>query len=318
MNSRSSRKRGGEFSLIRDHFSNRPHYHPETRLGIGDDAALLQLPEGHQLVVSIDTMVEGVHFLRRTDPAALGHKLMAVNLSDLAAMGAEPRWATLALTLPENDPEWLQQFSRGLFTLADRYKVDLVGGDTTRGPLTLTLQIHGIVPEGKVITRSGAQPGDLIGVTGSLGTAGYALQKLQQGEAAEGIRHCLEKPTPQIEVGLQLRGHATAMVDLSDGLLADLGHITQRSGVGAQLNLSAIPIDPALSYLDRAQQLEFALTAGDDYQLCFIFPEQLKARVEEQLRKVGCEWSVVGKIREGSGILWDEEWQPATEGFQHF
>ena len=318
MNSRSSRKRGGEFSLIRDYFSDRPHFHPETRLGIGDDAALLEVPEGHQLVISIDTMVEGVHFLKDVDPAALGHKLMAVNLSDLAAMGAEPRWATLALTLPENDPVWLHQFSQGLFALADRYRVDLVGGDTTRGPLTLTLQIHGIVPAGQATTRSAAQVGDLIGVTGSLGAAGYALQQLQQGKEAEAIRNALERPLPQIEAGLHLRGCATAMIDLSDGLLADLGHITQCSGVAAKLNLDAIPIAPALAHLDRVQQLEFALTAGDDYQLCFTFPGELKASLDEQLEKIGCMWSVVGEIQTGSGIHWEEAWQPATEGFQHF
>lgn len=318
MTSRSSKKRGGEFSLIRDYLSNRPHYHPETRLGIGDDAALLQVPEGHQLVVSIDTMVEGVHFFKGTDPTALGHKLLAVNLSDLAAMGAEPRWATLALTLPENNPAWLQRFSQGLFALADQYQVDLVGGDTTRGPLTLSLQIHGIVPEGKAVTRSGAEPGDLIGVTGRLGAAGYALQQLQRDEPAESLRHHLERPVPQIEAGLQLRDYATAMVDLSDGLLADLGHITERSGVGAQLDLDAIPIDPALLHLDRAQQLDLALTAGDDYQLGFTLPARFKEIVSGRLQRVGCGCYLIGEIQAGSGVHWDGGWQPAAEGYQHF
>lgn len=316
--SRSSKKGASEFSLIREHFSNQTPHHSETLLGIGDDAALLQVPEGHQLVVSMDTMVEGVHFLKGTDPAALGHKLLAVNLSDLAAMGAEPRWATLALTLPENDPEWLQQFSQGLFALADQYKVDLVGGDTTRGPLTLTLQIHGTVPNGKAITRSGAQPGDLICVTNTLGAAGYALKQLQQDGVAESIRHYLEKPIPQVEAGIQLRDHATAMIDLSDGLLADLGHIIQRSEVGAQLNLDAIPVDSALSHLSREEQLNLSLTAGDDYQLCFTIPNLQKEAVTARLQTVDCMWSVVGAIQAKSGIYWEDEWQPATVGYQHF
>ncbi len=315
---RSSRKRGGEFSLIRDYFSDRPYYHPETRLGIGDDAALLQVSDGHQMVLSIDTMVEGVHFLKGTEPAALGHKLLAVNLSDLAAMGAEPRWATLALTLPENDPDWLQHFSEGLFALADQYKVDLVGGDTTRGPLTLSLQIHGVVPDGKAITRSGAKPGELICVTNTLGAAGYALQQLQQGKEAEVIRHYLERPAPQIEAGLQLRDHATAMIDLSDGLLADLGHIVERSGVGAALHLDAIPVNSALSHLSKTQQLHFALSAGDEYQLCFTIPPEQRERVCRQLQAVGCVCTVVGEIEAEIGIRWEGEWQPAREGFQHF
>ena len=316
--SRSNKKGASEFSLIREHFSNQTPHHSETQLGIGDDAALLQVPAGHQLAVSMDTMVEGVHFLKGTDPAALGHKLLAVNLSDLAAMGAEPRWATLALTLPESDPVWLQKFSQGLFAEAERYKVDLVGGDPTRGPLTLTLQIQGIVPNGKAITRSGAQPGDLICVTNTLGVAGYALQQLQQGEMAEAIRHHLEKPTPQVEAGLQLRDHATAMIDLSDGLLADLGHIMERSGVGAHLNLDTIPVDPALAHLSREEQLNFALTAGDDYQLCFTVPPELKEKVDEQLQVMECAWSVVGEIQIEGGLHWEEEWQPVTEGYQHF
>ncbi|MBT5361407.1 MAG: thiamine-phosphate kinase [Gammaproteobacteria bacterium] len=299
--SRSNRKNAAEFTLIREYFSGHPSYHSDTVLGIGDDAALLQLPSDHQLVVSIDTMVEGVHFFPDVDPAALGHKLLAVNLSDLAAMGAEPRWATLALTLPESNPEWLKPFSEGLFALAQQHKVDLVGGDTTRGPLTLTLQVHGIVPRGKAITRAGAELGEQICVTETLGAAGYALQQLQQGEEAIAIRHHLERPTPRIEVGLLLREHATAMIDLSDGLLADLGHITERSGVGAELDLEAIPVHPALSHLTTDQQLNLALTAGDDYELCFTLPAELVEGVRQQLRAMNCKMSVVGEVQSGGG-----------------
>ncbi len=318
MSSTSRNKGATEFSLIREYFSTQSRHHRETRLGIGDDAALLQLAAGQQLVVSVDTMVEGVHFLPGTDPAALGHKLLAVNLSDLAAMGAEPRWATLALTLPQADPEWLQPFSRGLFALADRYRVDLVGGDTTRGPLTLTLQIQGVVPQGEAVTRSGAALGELICVTNTLGGAGYALHCLQQGRAAEQIRHQLERPTPQIEAGLQLRGAASAMIDLSDGLLADLGHITECSGVGARLDLQAVPVDPALRHLPIGEQLHYAVTAGDDYQLCFTLPPSLLQPVLERLQAVGCDCSVVGQIVSEPGVPWDGAWHPAVAGFQHF
>ncbi len=307
-----------EFSLIREYFTTRTHHHPETRLGIGDDAALLQIPTGYQLVVSIDTMVEGVHFLKGTDPGALGHKLLAVNLSDLAAMGAEPRWVTLALTLPENNPQWLEPFSRGLFELAQRYNVDLVGGDTTRGPLTLTLQAHGIVPNGKAVTRSGAQPGDLICVTNTLGAAGYALQLLQRGENAEAIRHHLERPVPQIEAGRLLREQATAMVDLSDGLLADLGHITACSGVGAQLNLEALPLHPALSALSRSEQLDLAMTAGDEYQLCFTLSPTAVTKMSDALAAVDCRLTVIGEVVAQQAIHWDHDWQPKTDGYRHF
>lgn len=315
-----SRKNANEFDLIRDYFSGRSPFHSETLLGIGDDAALLVVPEGHQLVVSVDTMVEGVHFLPDTDPEALGHKLLAVNLSDLAAMGATPRWATLAITLPEQNPDWLASFSSGLFALAERFQVDLVGGDTTRGPLTLTLQIHGTVPEGEAVRRDGAQVGDLIVVTNQLGAAGYALQQLQQGEMAEEIRHTLERPIPQLEAGQILRQQAHAMVDISDGLLADLGHILQQSGVGAEIDLQAIPIHPALYSVALDKQLDFALTAGDEYQLCATIPGDALESVQQQFSayEIGC--SVVGAVVEGEGIQWREgqQWFPSRQGFQHF
>ncbi len=315
---RSSRKAGTEFSLIRDYFSGHPPFHSETRLGIGDDAALLELADDEQLVVSIDTMVEGVHFFPDVDPAALGHKLLAVNLSDLAAMGAEPRWATLALTLPESDPVWLQPFSQGLFDLARQHRVDLVGGDTTRGPLTLTLQIHGVVPKGEAVSRSGARPGDLIAVTGALGAAGHVLQRLLKGQEAEQIRHYLERPQPQLAAGLLLRGRATSMIDLSDGLLADLGHILQRSGVGGWLDLPTIPIHPALAELPQAEQLDLALTAGDDYQLCFTLPPAEWDEVHHGLSEIGVESGVVGKIEAGEGLRWEGGWHPGNRGYQHF
>lgn len=310
-----------EFSLIENHFYRAEKYHPETILGIGDDASLLQIPAGKQLVVSIDTMVEGVHFLQDTSPEALGHKLMAVNLSDLAAMGATPVWATLALTIPENDPEWLSRFSRGLFAQADRYKVDLVGGDTTRGPLTLTLQIHGLVPEGSAVRRDGAKTGDLVCVTNSLGAAALALKLVQQGEGAEEVINYLEHPTPRVEAGVILREYATSMIDISDGLLADIGHILERSGVGAAIDLGAIPIHPSLSILPTAEErLELAVTAGDDYELCFTIPEHELLNVEKLLSDIGVTQSVIGVINKDIGLQWHgaSGWVPEKSGFQHF
>ncbi|MBT3197343.1 MAG: thiamine-phosphate kinase [Gammaproteobacteria bacterium] len=320
-NRKSSIKVDTEFSLIERYFAGRDSYHSDTLLSVGDDAALLQIPQNHQLVLSVDTLVEGTHFLKGADPEALAHKLLAVNLSDLAAMGAEPRWATLALTLPEVDSQWLDHFSRGLFLLAERYQIDLVGGDTTRGPLTLTLQIHGIIPLSAEVRRRGAKPGEQICVTNSLGAAGFALQQLLEGEGGASVavlQQPLDRPTPQIEAGLLLRNHATAMIDISDGLLADLGHILEQSGVGAWLELDAIPIHPYLLDLPRVQQLTLALTAGEDYQLCFtLSPERLE-EVANGLAEIGCEMSVVGEIRSQSGLHWEGEWRPEKEGFQHF
>jgi len=310
----------GEFSLIRDCFYRTEKYHPETTLGIGDDASLLQIPKGNQLVVSIDTMVEGVHFLQGTDPEALGHKLLAINLSDMAAMGADPVWATLALTIPENSREWLSEFSRGLFTLADQYQIDLVGGDTTRGPLTMTMQIHGWIPEGKAVRRSGAKPGDLICVTNSLGAAGFALQQIQEGRDAKHISHYLDRPTPRVEAGIILRNYATSMIDISDGLLADLSHILEQSSVGAIINLDSIPLHPAITGLAAREKFDLAMTAGDDYELCCTVSETLFADAAKQITDTGSNLSVIGTIEAGSELQWSgkDEWTPGQDGFNHF
>ncbi len=311
----------GEFALIEEFFSGRGKHHSETILGIGDDAAILSPPAGKQLVLSVDTMVEGVHFLPDTDPKTLGHKLLAVNLSDLAAMGAEPLWVTLALTIPENNPEWLGKFSQGLFALADRFRVDLVGGDTTRGPLVMTLQIYGIVDAGAAVCRSSAQAGDLICVTNTLGAAGLALRQLQAGGDAAEIRHYLETPAPRIDEGILLRDYATSMVDISDGLMADLGHILGQSGVGATVNLDAIPMHSALSSLASVEeQIELAMTAGDDYELCFTIPEQYVPVIRERLSSIGSVLSIIGIVAEAKGIslVGEQQWFPEGNGFQHF
>lgn len=262
----------GEFELIRRYFGNRPPRRPGNRLGIGDDCALLEIPAGYQLAVTTDTMVENVHFFAGTDPCGLGHKLMAVNLSDLAAMGAEPQAATLALTLPCADADWLAAFAAGFLGLADRYQVDLIGGDTTSGPMTLTMQALGLVPAGQALLRSTARPGDRIYVTGPIGNAGLGL-KIHQGYPGtdpEQVLAAFNRPQPRVAEGLALRGVASACIDISDGLAADLGHILTQSRVGACLELDSLPLSPAVrAYLADTGDWQMPLTAGDDYELCF-------------------------------------------------
>src|SRR5512134_634676 len=239
----STRAMLSEFDIIRRYFT-RPARH--AVLGVGDDAAVLRPAPGNDLVVSTDMMVAGRHFLPGADPAGLGHKALAVNLSDMAAMGAAPRWATLALALPEADEPWLEAFARGFFELAERHGVELVGGDTTRGPLNLCVQILGEVPTGRALRRDGARPGDDIWVSGRLGDAALLLAH-RRGELvlapqqAAACRRALDLPEPRVALGLRLRGLAHACIDISDGLLADLGHVLERSRAGATVSLEAIP-----------------------------------------------------------------------------
>jgi thiamine-monophosphate kinase len=263
-----------EFDLIARYFAGHDR-RGDVVLGVGDDAALIaSVPPGEVLAVTIDTLVSGVHFHPGVDPATLGHKLLAVSLSDLAAMGARPAWATLALTLPDVDEAWLAAFAAGLFTLAEAHDVALVGGDTTRGPLTLTLQLAGHVPAELALRRSGACPGDAVCVTGTLGDAALALASppgLVPEEAAF-LQTRLERPTPRVTAGLALRGLATSAIDVSDGLAADLGHVLKASGVGATLELAHLPLSPALQRLAEAGDWAHPLGGGDDYELCFTLP----------------------------------------------
>jgi thiamine-monophosphate kinase len=317
-----------EFELIRRFFSAAAARRPDVVLGIGDDAALVQVPEGMELAITVDTLVEGVHFLKETDPESLGHKAMAVNLSDLAALGAEPAWATLALTLPTADPHWLDQFSRGLLGLAQRFGVQLVGGDTTRGPLAITIQALGLVPRDQALRRAGARPGDLVYVTGTLGDAGLALLALQeelrlpQRDKAYALDQ-LNRPEPRIEEAIALRGLANAAIDISDGLAADLGHILEASGVGATLQVERLPLSPVVrSVLDAVGGWALPLTAGDDYELCFTVPAARQAEVEHRFAglKTGCTW--IGMIERTRGLrcLLDDgtDIAPARGGYQHF
>jgi len=301
-----------EFSIIQHYFEQLTSSRDDVQLGIGDDCALLKCPDNHLLAVSIDTLVSGIHFFPDVDPQTLGHKSLAVGLSDLAAMGAKPAWFTLALTLPEIDEDWLLGFSQGLAELAKQHNIQLVGGDTTRGPLAISIQVHGFVDANKALRRSGAKPGDLIYVTGTLGDAGAGLQ-LQLNQWHEDnlqavdqsyLRQRLEKPTPRVEIGQKLLGLASSAIDISDGLLADLGHILKKSGVGARLDLVNLPISAALDKTSRKMAESLALESGDDYELCFTVPPHYFAEMQEQLAGMCTQ---IGVITEESGLYFIDD-----------
>ena len=293
-------------------------------LGIGDDAALLDVPAGQRLVACTDTLVAGVHFLPDTAPEDLGWKALAVNLSDLAAMGAEPAWALLALTLPTADARFVERFADGFVKLARAHGVALVGGDTTQGPLSITLTALGSVPPTAALTRAGAQAGDAVFVTGSLGDAAGALRRLQDhGEAPIALRARLDRPQPRVAAGLALRGLANACIDVSDGLLADLGHVCKASAVGAEVALDALPLSAELrAAFDEAACREFALAGGDDYELCFVAPSFRAEAIREACSRTGLRVTRVGRIVAGSGVrVVDAHGNVATPlraGWEHF
>lgn len=313
-----------EFELIESFFSTSALVREDVLLGVGDDCALLQVPAGDTLAVSIDTLVEGVHFHPDVDPEKLGHKALAVNLSDLAAMGAIPAWATLALTLPRSDSKWLGSFMRGFSTLAARHRVQLVGGDTTRGQLTISVQVHGFVPYGKALTRDAARPGDLIGVTGTLGGAGLALRQMADGKLPTGLlRDRLERPLPRLASGLALRDLANAAIDISDGLLADLGHICKRSGVGAMLEIHKLPLSEEVeAYVKKSDDWSLPLMAGDDYELCFSAPADHRSQVEAALGRSAEGLTWIGVIEKNPVVRCfgpdGRQVEFGSGGYQHF
>jgi len=320
----------GEFTLIKRHFARAPR-DPAVALGVGDDAAVLRPAPGRELVLAVDMLVEGRHFLPGTDPARLGHKVLAVNLSDLAAMGARPRWALLAGALPDHDDAWLAAFAAGLFALADAHGVDLVGGDTTRGPRVLSLTIAGDVPAGTALTRAGARVGDDVWISGTLGDAMLALAALEgrtllPAAALDAVRLRLEAPTPRVALGENLRGVATAAIDVSDGLTGDLGHILDRSGVGAHVELAALPRSPALEAKlagsERALALQWLLAGGDDYELCFTAPAARRDDVAAIGRATSVPLARVGTITAGSAlVVTDAHGKPLPalpRAFDHF
>ncbi|MCF7967265.1 MAG: thiamine-phosphate kinase [Methylobacter tundripaludum] len=306
-----------EFSLIRRFFTQQHIANPSTLLGIGDDCALLSIPDGYELAVTTDTMVENVHFFAGADPELLGHKLLAVNLSDLAGMGAKPVSVTLALTLPKVDENWLTAFAKGFLNLAERHSVDLIGGDTTSGPLTLTVQAMGLVPKGRALRRSAARPGDFIYMTGFLGDAGLGL-KIKQGYCCADSDAALtrfNRPEPQIEAGLALIGVANACIDLSDGLAGDLGHILEQSQVGACLDWDALPLSKAVqTYINDTGDWAMPLTAGDDYELCFTVSPDQADKLAVAAAKIGIIESQPGLRLHKSGNIQPLE----VKGFEHF
>ena len=293
--------------------------------GIGDDAAVCAVPEGMQLVISTDTLVSGVHFPSDTAARDIGYKALAVNLSDLAAMGAEPCWFSLALTVPDMDWDWLQAFSDGLLELAAEHGLQLIGGDTTRGPLSISITVHGRVPTGQAVLRSGAKPGDDIWVTGSLGDAAAALRQWQDRQMQSmKLRHRLDRPTPRVAAGRAVRDFASAMLDVSDGLAQDLGHILQASALGAELELGRLPLSQSLLdfYPDDTARWQLQLAGGDDYELCFTAPPRHALAIEQALAACGVSASVIGHITAEAGLRCltpdGERMALQQRGFQHF
>ncbi|MDD2767123.1 MAG: thiamine-phosphate kinase [Methylococcus sp.] len=314
----------GEFEIIGRYFAGQRIAHRETELGIGDDCAVLKFVAETRLALTTDTLVAGVHFFSDADPERLGHKALAVNLSDLAAMGARPQWALLALTLPESDSEWLSAFARGFFRLAERYGVQLIGGDTTRGPLAVTVQALGMLAGNTAIARSGARPGDSVYVTGSLGLAGLGL-KLKQGTAKAWDRAALDKletPEPRVGFGLRLHEFATACIDISDGLAADLGHILEQSGVAAEVDCELLPLSPTVrGYLADTGDWDLPLSAGDDYELCFTAPPGADQAIRRAAEATGVPVSRIGTILPGSGLSLQRAGRPfslSRPGYLHF
>lgn len=315
-----------EFTLIARHFT-RPV--KRARLGVGDDCALLAPTPGHEFAVSTDMLVAGTHFFAGTDPRRLGHKSLAVNLSDLAAMGAQPRYATLALALPDAGAAWVEQFAAGFFALAERHGVELVGGDTTRGPLAICVTVFGEVPNGQAIRRDGAAIGDDVWVSGTLGDAALGLMALKSDAMLDAAdrAYCvgrLESPEPRIDLGLALHGVAASMIDLSDGLAGDLAHIAHASGVGARINVDALPLSPALRRQSQARSLRCALSGGDDYELCFTAAVQQRELVVAVGRSVGLTITRVGSMFAAATnpqvMLVDSDGRilPPMSGFDHF
>ena len=316
-----------EFEIIRAYFATQPVQRADVHLGIGDDAAVVQAPPSMETVITTDVLVAGVHFSKDVSPAALGHKALAVNLSDLAAMGAAPAWFLLDLTLPKVDNTWLDAFARGLHDLALVYQAQLIGGDTSSGPLSVAITAIGLVPQGKSMRRDGAHAGDVIYVTGTLGDAALVLAA-RRGEHAmtandvAGARQRLDQPDPRVAEGVGLRDFASSAIDISDGLMADLGHILEASKVGARVNLGAIPVSPTYRAQMRKVGLDYALAGGDDYELCVTVPPANAVRAEALALASGFSLTRIGEIITGNTLeildSMGRPYQPKRKGYQHF
>lgn len=293
-----------EFEIIRRYFTRPADQLTDVVLGVGDDAAIVRARSDRELVIAADVINEGIHFPSNTPARAVGHKALAVNLSDLAAMGADPAWFTMTISLPSIDEQWLGEFADGLFELADRHAVTLIGGDTVRGPLSVSITAIGQVPTGAGLRRSGAKAGDFIFVSGTVGDAACALQQINDSpdKVDPVLREKLDFPRPRTELGQKLRGIASSCIDISDGLAADLSHILEASKVGAILQAETIPISSEISATAPKNSLALALGGGDDYELCFTVPPEHVASIEQVSRATGVRLSCVGEIVTESGL----------------
>jgi thiamine-monophosphate kinase len=313
-----------EFDLIARYFK-RPSNRGDVLLGVGDDAAVLQVPADRRLVAAVDTIVEGVHFPIGTDAAAIGHRALAVNLSDMAAMGAEPAWITLSLSMPSKNADWLDGFAAGLYALADRYNVALVGGDTVRGALSITVQVMGLIEVDSWLTRSGAKAGDAIFVSGVPGEAAGGLAVLQRSlTKAAAAEHLIKRflwPEPRVELGRSIKSVASSAIDVSDGLLADLTHICEMSRCGAQIDLELLPqSQPMLSLFAQSECEQQALSGGDDYELLFTVSNERLGELAAAIA-AGVQCTCIGRMVSGSGISCrraGHEVKVATRGYDHF
>lgn len=317
-----------EFEIIKNYFLARSHQRKDVQLGIGDDCAVTTVPDGQQLATTTDTLVEGVHFPKGTSGRAVAHKALAVNLSDLAAMGAEPAWISLSLSLPKFDDAWLHEFSGTLQELSEYYSIQLIGGDTVQGPLSITITAQGFVPKDQALTRSRAKPGDWIYVTGTVGDAALGL-KLLNGEERAVLKHHsylldrLNFPTPRLLVGTTLRRIANSCIDISDGVVSDLQHILFASQVGATVDVEDLPMSEALSEtLDQEHAIRVALTGGDDYELLFTISEEQKGNLDVALANCNVSATCIGRINGVSEKLElrrdGKPFELNAVGYQHF
>lgn len=314
-----------EFDLISSYLTGLGSRRTDVVMGVGDDAAVLTPPAGQKMAVSTDTLVSGVHFPENAPADAVGHKALAVNLSDLAAMGAEPAWVTLALTLPDADETWLEAFCRGFSGLANYHQVALVGGDLCRGPLAMSVHVTGFVPRGRILYRSGARPGDAIFVSGTLGDAalGLDLWRTHADSALDPDRRQLidrlHRPTPRVSLGMALRDCATAAIDISDGVVADLGHILRASGVGGLIDMERLPLSAAGVRLGGKGFRGRALSGGDDYELCFTVPRTRLHTIDAIASRVGVQLTRIGTVEPGSGLrVFNADRVIDSSGYNHF
>jgi thiamine-monophosphate kinase len=313
-----------EFAIIERYFSNIGNPAGNTVLAVGDDAAVVNVPPADQMVVSMDTLVGGIHFPVETSAADIAYKALAVNLSDLAAMAASPAWFLLSLTLPKNDSDWLDQFAKGLRQAADNFNLQLIGGDTCRGALSITIQIAGLVPSGRFVTRKHATRGDLILVSGELGNAGLGLAQIQgQVDLPPDLQSrcllALNRPQPRLELIPFLREFASAAIDISDGLQGDLAHVLKASGCGASISRDAIPVN---AWIEQQQAYHYALGAGDDYEICCCVPARHRGEIDNwNLGHPECRLTVIGEVTESGYMLQEGERLidlTNLQGYRHF